>query len=64
MADADAERVRVLGPDGKQIGRFGETGTAAGQFQTPHMLCVDSHGDVYVAEITNKRIQKFTAAKK
>jgi len=27
------------------------------------MLCVDSRGDVYVAEVTNKRIQKFTAAK-
>ena len=29
----------------------------------PHMLCVDSRGDVYVAEVTNKRVQKFTARK-
>lgn len=60
VADGRAGWVRVLGPDGKPIGRFGEPGTAAGQFRMPHMLCVDSHGDVYVTEITNKRIQKFT----
>ena len=63
VADGRANWIRVLGPDGKPIGRFGEKGTAAGQFQMPHMLCVDSRGDVYVAEVTNKRIQKFTAAK-
>jgi DNA-binding beta-propeller fold protein YncE len=63
VADGRAGWVRVLGPDGKSLGRFGEKGTAAGQFQMPHMLCVDSHGDVYVAEVNNKRIQKFTAKK-
>jgi tetratricopeptide (TPR) repeat protein len=51
----------VLGPDGKSLGRFGEKGTAAGQFQMPHMLCADSRGDVYVAEVNNRRVQKFTA---
>jgi DNA-binding beta-propeller fold protein YncE len=61
VADGRANFLRVLGPDGKALGRFGEKGTAAGQFQMPHMLCVDSRGDVYVAEVTNKRIQKFTA---
>src|SRR5262249_32982077 len=60
VADGRANWVRVLGPDGKQLGRFGEKGTAPGQFQMPHMLCVDSRGDVYVAEVTNKRVQKFT----
>ncbi len=63
VADGRAGVVRVLGPDGKSLGRWGEKGTAAGQFQMPHMLCVDSRGDVYVAEVTNKRVQKFTAAK-
>jgi DNA-binding beta-propeller fold protein YncE len=63
VADGRAGWVRVLGADGKSLGRFGEKGTAAGQFQMPHMLCVDSHGDVYVAEVNNKRIQKFTAKK-
>jgi DNA-binding beta-propeller fold protein YncE len=61
VTDGRAGWVRVLGPDGKSVGRFGEKGTAAGQFQMPHMLCLDSRGDVYVAEVNNKRVQKFTA---
>jgi DNA-binding beta-propeller fold protein YncE len=63
VADGRANWVRVLGSDGKPLGRFGEKGAAAGQFQMPHMLCVDSRGDVYVAEVNNKRVQKFTAAR-
>ena len=63
VADGVANWVKVLGPDGKSLGRFGEKGTAAGQLQLPHMLCVDSRGDVYVTEITGKRIQKFSANK-
>jgi DNA-binding beta-propeller fold protein YncE len=61
VADGRENWVRVLGADGKSLGRFGEKGTAVGQFQLPHMLCVDSRGVVYVAEVTNKRIQKFVA---
>jgi DNA-binding beta-propeller fold protein YncE len=61
VADGRAGWIRVLGPDGKPMGRFGEKGTAPGQFQMPHMLCVDSRSAVYVAEVNNKRIQKFTA---
>ena len=63
VADGRAGWVRVLSLEGKSLGRWGEKGTMAGQFQMPHMLCVDSRGDVYVAEVTNKRIQKFAARK-
>jgi DNA-binding beta-propeller fold protein YncE len=63
VADGVANWVKVLGPDGKALGRFGEKGTAPGQLQLPHMLCVDSHGDVYVTEINGKRVQKFSARK-
>jgi DNA-binding beta-propeller fold protein YncE len=64
VADGRANWVRVLGADGQPIGRWGQKGTAPGQFQLPHMLCVDSQGDVYVAEVGNKRVQKFTAGKR
>jgi DNA-binding beta-propeller fold protein YncE len=63
VADGAANWVKVLGPDGKSLGRFGEKGTGPGQFQLPHMLCVDSMGSVYVTEITGKRIQKFAVRK-
>ena len=61
VADDRANWINVLDLKGKVIGRFGEKGTAAGQFHGPHMLCVDSHGAVYVAEVTNRRVQKFVA---
>jgi DNA-binding beta-propeller fold protein YncE len=63
VADGAANWVKVLGPDGKAIGRFGEKGTGPGQFQLPHMICVDSAGSVYVTEINGKRIQKFAVRK-
>src|SRR5262249_43956291 len=59
VADALANWVKVLDMEGKPLGRFGEKGTAPGQFNASHMLCVDSKGAVYVAEVTGKRLQKF-----
>jgi hypothetical protein len=51
--------MKVLGLDGKSLGRIGEKGTGPGQFLMPHMLCIDSRGALYVAEVTGQRIQKF-----
>jgi DNA-binding beta-propeller fold protein YncE len=61
VADGRAHRVTILSSEGKALGRFGEEGAAPGQLNLPHMLCVDSHGDVYVAEVNGQRIQKFSA---
>ena len=61
VADGRAGWVKVLDDKGQALGRFGEKGDGPGQFQLPHMLCVDSHGAVYVAEIDGKRVQKFVA---
>jgi DNA-binding beta-propeller fold protein YncE len=59
VADGRANWVKVLDLDGKPLGRWGEKGTGPGQFNLPHMLCVDSRGAVYVAEVDGKRVQKF-----
>jgi DNA-binding beta-propeller fold protein YncE len=61
VSDAVNEWVKVLGMDGKPIGRWGQKGSAPGQFNSPHMICVDSRGSVYVADILNNRVQKFVA---
>ncbi len=47
-------RVSVLAPDGRVLARFGHEGdrTAPGNFIAPHGIGVDSHGDIYVAEVT------------
>jgi DNA-binding beta-propeller fold protein YncE len=61
VADGRADWVMVLDRHGKALGRWGEKGKGPGQFSTPHALCVDGHGAVYVAEIANQRVQKFIA---
>ena len=55
------QRISVYSLDGELLGRWGEKGTAPGQFSdSPHGLCVDSHGDLYVCEVISQgRLQKF-----
>ncbi|HEX9015931.1 MAG TPA: peptidyl-alpha-hydroxyglycine alpha-amidating lyase family protein [Chloroflexota bacterium] len=47
-------RVSVFDREGNVLARFGHEGdrTAPGNFIAPHGIGVDSHGDVYVAEVT------------
>jgi DNA-binding beta-propeller fold protein YncE len=59
VADGRANWIKVLDLEGKVLGRWGEKGKGPGQFDLPHALCVDQEGAVYVAEITNRRLQKF-----
>jgi DNA-binding beta-propeller fold protein YncE len=61
VADGRASRVTVLDQSGKALQHWGEPGAGPGQFALPHAVCVDSSGDVYVAEINGQRLQKFTA---
>ena len=59
VADGRAGWVLILDANGKPLGRVGQKGSGAGQFKMPHMLCVDNEGALYVAEVDNKRVQKF-----
>ncbi len=59
VADGRANWIKVLDLTGKGLGRFGEKGNGAGQLLMPHMLAVDSRGAVYVADVDNRRVQKF-----
>ena len=51
--DATGGRVSVLGPRGQILARWGggTNPTAPGDFFAPHDLCLDSTGDLYVAEV-------------
>jgi NHL repeat len=52
-------RVAKFDKDGRFIRHWGSTGTQNGQFQGVKALAVDAQGDVYVADVGNKRIQVF-----
>jgi DNA-binding beta-propeller fold protein YncE len=44
----------------QELGRLGRSGRDAGQFHWLHQVSLDSHGNIYTAEVdTGKRIQKF-----
>lgn len=56
MDDAPAlgHRVSILSPEGELLVRFGhpEEGEEPGKFIAPHSIAVDSHGDIYVGEVS------------
>ena len=55
-------RVSVFNLAGQLLTRWGGIGCdplAAGTFSAPHDLCVDSHGDMYVAEVTYSHAGKL-----
>lgn len=60
---ADWGNDRLLVFDRKRLallGTFGGTGAAPGQFLGPHLIAADSRGNVYVAEVKGRRLQRLT----
>ena len=47
-------RISIYSPAGVLLGRFGdaEEGETPGKFIAPHGIAVDSHGDIYVGEVS------------
>ena len=60
VSDGRANEVLQLDEQGKIVQRFGKKGSAAGEFDLPHMLAFDPAGNLFVTEILGKRVQKFT----
>jgi len=53
------DRIVKLSSDGRFIMAWGKHGSAAGEFDVPHSLALDSAGRLYVADRSNSRIQIF-----
>ncbi len=52
-------RVVKFSHDGKYLLEWGKRGTGPGEFDLPHVVVIDSRGNVYVSDRENNRIQIF-----
>ena len=56
---APGARVSKWASDGTFIKTWGKTGSAPGEFSTPHTIALDSQGRLFVGDRNNNRIQIF-----
>ena len=61
IVDSDSHRIVGSGPDGFRciVGCFNPHGSASHQLDGPERMAFDSHGNIYITDFNNKRIQKF-----
>lgn len=52
-------RIQQFTTEGVYLRGFGTAGSEPSQFYAPHGLAFDSHGDLYVVDAFNHRVQKF-----
>ena len=58
------DRIAKFDKDGRFISHWGSTGKGPGQFDGIKALAIDAQGNVYAADLGNKRIQVFDGAGK
>lgn len=59
-----ADTVAKVSPDGRLLARWGGFGSTPGRFRNPWDVAVDAHGNIYVLDTGNNRIQKLSPAGK
>ncbi|TEU16266.1 MAG: phospholipid carrier-dependent glycosyltransferase, partial [Anaerolineales bacterium] len=59
VADTGFSRIIKYSPDGIQLEVFGAQGSGEGQLMEPVGLAIDVNGDIYVADVSNQRIQRL-----
>ena len=55
--DGDDNKIRVWNPTYQLINQFGKRGSKRGEFMGTDGMAMDSSGTIYVAELSNKRLQ-------
>jgi DNA-binding beta-propeller fold protein YncE len=60
IADGQSNRIVKSNLDGQVLGVLGQFGKMPGDLDFPHHIALDSDGSIYVAEIKNWRVQKFS----
>ena len=61
LVDRNGSKIIILGQDGSFIGRLSGQGWKEGRLYHPSDMCINSNGDVFIADTSNNRVQVFTA---
>lgn len=59
MATGFDGQIVKLDADGKVLGTLGQPGEGLGEFGEAHDIVVSAAGEIFVADVTNRRLQKF-----
>jgi len=59
-SDRERSRIVKLDAEGRVVARWGSWGEGVGQMRTPHDIAVDASGNVYVADLDNNRVQRYS----
>ena len=65
VVDSGHDRIVKISPDPahgpRVLARWGVEGTGPGQLESPNLIALDTHGNLYVADSGNNRIQKLSS---
>jgi DNA-binding beta-propeller fold protein YncE len=63
VCEFENSRIQIFDTNGQSLEIIGGPGYAPGQFSNPYAIALDSHGNLYVADSMNHRVQKFIRRK-
>jgi len=63
LTDGNAGKVLKLDLEGRVLGALGSLGKASGQFGEAHWVELDAERNIYVGDVFNWRVQKFSPAR-
>ncbi|MCJ7540359.1 MAG: NHL repeat-containing protein [Desulfobacterales bacterium] len=60
LVDRNGSKVIILGQDGTFLGRLSGLGWKEGHLDHPSDICINSKGEIFIADTSNNRIQVFS----